>query len=140
MLPAAYISHVSSGRLRIRIPAKRNSGEYFSRIQKTLQALDRSVQVEVTALTASVLIKHRTDLVKILDCAKQQKLFDCKETVQSSSKDLSKLPDLMRRDWVPKVILGLGALQVLRGQPLAPSSTLFMDAYRLWIANRPPAA
>lgn len=136
MLAAAYISHQSEGRLRIRIPEKRNDVEYFSRIQETLQGMDPSVQIQVTPFTGSVLVEHRIDPENIKGRAKDEGLFDCTLSVEPPKKAIPALSDLMKKHWVPKILLGLGTLQLLRGQPLAPTSTLFMDAYRLWLANQ----
>lgn len=137
MLAIAYVSHRSTGRIRIRIPDKRKDLNYFSRIQELFEK-DPSVHVRVTAITGSVLIEHRTDFEEIMRRAKEAGLFDYSSEPLPSAprKRLPTVAEIMQKAWVPPVLLGLGTLQVLRGQPLAPTSTLFMDAYRLWIANR----
>jgi hypothetical protein len=137
MLAHAYVSHKSIGRLRIRIPEKRKDFEYFARIQKSLQDSGASIRVQVTALTGSVLIEHPFDASEITSRAKNLGLFDCDLSGQSKDKGEPVLKEIMRQPWVVKGLLGLGALQLLQGQALAPSSTLFMDALRLWAANQP---
>jgi hypothetical protein len=61
-VPEAYISHASSGRLRVRVPAKKNDPIYFSDLREYLAPVPGVVRVEVNPLTASVLVEHQLDL------------------------------------------------------------------------------
>jgi hypothetical protein len=66
-VPEAYICHASSGRLRVRIPAKKNDPTYFSGLQEYLAPIPGIVSVEVNPLTGSVLVEHELDLNSIDD-------------------------------------------------------------------------
>jgi hypothetical protein len=65
--PAAYITHRTGQRLRIRIPAKKGDSEYFSRIHSGLMQLGSVDRVEVNPLTGSVLIVASAGLEKVYD-------------------------------------------------------------------------
>ena len=135
MLTSAYVSHSSQGRLRIRIPEKRKDFEYFSQTQKALNQIFPGLPVEVNAFTGSVLIVHdRENAQAIISRAKEEGLFDCVSPAPSVRK-VPALTDIMKEPWVVKGMMGLGFLQILRGRPLAPSSSLLMDAYRLWMTH-----
>jgi hypothetical protein len=138
MLASAFISHRSAGRLRLRIAEKRKDTVYFSQLQGKLQKLDKRLRVDVNPLTGSVLIEHPTDLSEIMLQVETLGLFECvKDSLSTPQRQDPGLADFMRRPWVVKALLGLGTLQLFRGQPFAPTSSLFMDAYRLWLAHHP---
>jgi hypothetical protein len=66
-LPDAFITHVSQGRVRVKIPAKKNDVEYFSRLKNYLVPLPGVVKVETNSLTGSVLVLHSLDLKSLAD-------------------------------------------------------------------------
>jgi hypothetical protein len=66
-VPEAYICHASSGRLRVRIPAKKNDPIYFSGLREYLAPIPGVVRVEVNPLTGSVLVEHQLELNNIDD-------------------------------------------------------------------------
>jgi hypothetical protein len=66
-LPAAFVTHVSKGRVRVKIPAKKNDGEYFSQLKNFLLPLPGIVKVETNTLTASVLVLHNLELNDLRD-------------------------------------------------------------------------
>jgi len=131
MLPSAFISHVSSGRIRLHIPEKKYDRDYFSHIQQKLKQRNYIDRVEIKILTTSILIEHRSDLKSVLEDARNLGLFHGKKA--SSTPPVA---ELMQSPWLVKGLLALGAVQILRGAALAPGSTLLMDAYRLWLASR----
>jgi hypothetical protein len=61
-LPEAYICHVSTGRVRLRIPSMRNDPLYFSRLEAFLCPLPGVEKVEANPLTGSVLVLHNIGL------------------------------------------------------------------------------
>ncbi len=136
MLPNAFVCHESLGRVRVRIREKKYDLDYFSRTQATLSKLHYTDWVEIKALTASILIKHNTELKTLLSDAEELGLFGCALDAQATDAPSPVLTEAMQSPWMVKGLLALGTLQILRGSPLAPASTLLMDAYRLWLANR----
>jgi len=53
-----YLSHVSKGRLRLRIPSKKRDAAFFSRLQAVLSAIPGIDQVKVNPSSGSLLILH----------------------------------------------------------------------------------
>ena len=64
-LPAARITHLTTGRLRIKIPEKRRDAAFFDAVADHLAAWDSIERVETNPLTAGVLI-HFSDLQRLL--------------------------------------------------------------------------
>jgi hypothetical protein len=60
-LPDAYISHFTSGRLRLKIPARKADPAYFAFLRDQLSALPGVEAVAVNPVTGSVLIHHGYD-------------------------------------------------------------------------------
>jgi hypothetical protein len=65
-LPEAFVAHVSHGRVRVKIPAKKHDRDYFSQLKKYLEPWPGIKKVETNPLTGSVLVLHTLDL-KTLD-------------------------------------------------------------------------
>ena len=61
-LPEAMIAHVSQGRVRLKIPAKKRDADFFSRLRHLLAPLPGVERVEVNAVTGSVLVVHHLNL------------------------------------------------------------------------------
>jgi hypothetical protein len=66
-IPEAYISHTSSGRIRVKIPAKKNDLDYFSRLREHISPIPGVERVEVNPVTASILVEHTLDLKSVED-------------------------------------------------------------------------
>ncbi|HVO95091.1 MAG TPA: hypothetical protein VMT22_19710 [Terriglobales bacterium] len=66
-LPEAFVSHVSQGRVRVKIPAKKNDRGYFSELKNHLVPLPGVVKVETNSVTGSVLVLHSLDLKSLDD-------------------------------------------------------------------------
>lgn len=141
MLPLAYISHNSKGRLRFRIPSKKNDSGYFSVVYKKLRNLKFIRSLDVNLSTASILIVYvEADVTAILNYGKQQDLFEIVDQVRENPNVLSAIPETSQAEvssqsTLIKSLVGLGFIQLLRGQILAPTSTLLMDAYRLYLTH-----
>ena len=76
-LPGAYICHHSAQRLRIRITSRKGNTAYFEKLQSTLAGLRSFDELEVNALTGSVLIvDQQVDIAEIAAYAKERQLFD----------------------------------------------------------------
>jgi hypothetical protein len=66
-LPEAFIAHVSQGRVRLKVPAKKHDANYFSQLKEYLAPLPGVEKVEVNPLTGSVLVLHRLELKSLED-------------------------------------------------------------------------
>src|SRR5205807_8743072 len=55
-LPEGRVCHLTTGRLRLRIPEKRRDDAFFRTVEQRLAGWDSVDQVEVNPLTASVLV------------------------------------------------------------------------------------
>lgn len=64
-LPEAHICHLSSGRVRVRIPSMRKNAAYFSHLQEYLSSLPGVKRVEANPLTGGVLVFHCIDLKNV---------------------------------------------------------------------------
>jgi hypothetical protein len=139
MLPEAYISHMISRRLRVRIPSRKGDVLFFGEMHKKLSCFDGIERVEVNALTGSVLLIHAVDLREIADFARQNNLFSILDTkiyrkqtyvsrkisetfrdinhkVIISTKGFANIPDLL-----VLTFLGLSIFQISRGNFMAPA-------------------
>ena len=76
-VPGAYVCHHSGQRLRIKITSRKGDTAYFEKLQPTLAGLRSFTEVEVNALTGSVLIVDKQiDVEEITAFAKDRQLFD----------------------------------------------------------------
>jgi Heavy metal associated domain 2 len=75
MSPKANISHQTSSRLRLRIPAKKRDAAYFSALQEELSHCPGVLKVEPNPLTGSVLVHHRSAAQTLIDYAEERQLF-----------------------------------------------------------------
>jgi len=65
VLPEAHLSHSSTGRLRIRIPAKKGDSGYFSSLKERFGQFPGIRRIDVNPVTGSVLVFHSIDLKAI---------------------------------------------------------------------------
>lgn len=63
--PDTYLSHLTAGRLRIKIPSKKGDLSYFSRLKDQLSGVPGVERVDVNPVTGSLLVIHslETDAV-----------------------------------------------------------------------------
>jgi hypothetical protein len=108
MSPKATISHQTSSRLRLRIPAKRRDATYFSALQEELSHCLGVVRVETNAVTGSVLVHHRSDPQAVLDYAEERQLFSA-GTEKDSKSQPNPISDRLSRQFA-KVNQSLGDL------------------------------
>jgi hypothetical protein len=77
MLPAAAIVHRAPGRVRLRIEERRRDDAYFAHVAQQLRQCPSVVEVIVTPLTGSVLVRHEgTDIEVIAGYGKAFELFE----------------------------------------------------------------
>jgi hypothetical protein len=75
MLPAAHISHRTTGRLRVKIPSRKGDQAYLLSVKEHFSGLEGVEAVEINPLTASVLITHSSDERAIAQYARSSNLF-----------------------------------------------------------------
>jgi len=74
-LPEAFVAHEMPGRVRLKIPSRRNNNAYFEAVLGSLSQLSGVVDVEVNSSTASVLIIGSVTLPEIESSTKASHLF-----------------------------------------------------------------
>ncbi len=159
-LDEAQLTHLIAGRLRIRIRARRRDAAFFAEMSRRLAQCEGVTEVRANPLTGSVLIRHATTPDAIAAYADRHGLFELPVAQVSSDETArARARMLMPRDAVriarrktepdeererrrarrlSATLAGLGTLQTVRGQVMAPALTLFWYAYDAW-RSRPLA-
>jgi hypothetical protein len=137
MLPAAFVTHLTSGRLRLKIPSARGDRDYLAEIGRKLSGIAGVNRIEINPATGSILILYDSlGLEGLSDFALEQGLFELttvgpqKEPLSKRIvKPLSEVSASVRRlsggeldlpGLVFITLLGVGAVQILRGNVGAP--------------------
>lgn len=142
--PDAYVTHSLHRRARIRIPARRQSTDYFGELKKKLEAHQAVRRVDVNPVTGSVLIHFDGSLGEILSWAKTHfrvRKPERKKPVRNSMWEGFKAFDEgikknTQGQWDLRALASTGlfalsALQVVRGAWMPPAWTLFRDAVQI---------
>jgi len=162
-LPQARVCHYASGRLRLKIPARRRDEAFFERARERLSGWDSIERVEVNPLTASVLVEFTSLFELFAENGMKNDLFEVDfDTLQAMSEPAPALTeqaaeafgrvDAAFRRWTADgadlrstiflVLLAGGIYQLLRGNIAAPAATLLWYAgatLRLWdVTPAPP--
>lgn len=143
----ARIVHQISGRTRLKIPDRQGDVIYFDRVSDRLSDCPGVTAVESNFRTGGVLIRHAAPLVSIAAFAAAQGLFVLTADrpapvtlaqrlaagLQSMESDLIGVSagSLNGRSLVIMALLSLSAIQIARGQILAPASSLLLHALAL---------
>jgi hypothetical protein len=158
-LPAARISHFTTGRLRIKIPEKRRDTSFFDAVADRLSGWDSIDGVETNPLTGSILIHFSDPQQLTLEAMAKNDIFDIDleaALTQPSEFRLAHVAvqsfetaDHGFRRWTRNqldirsalflLLLGGGLYQLLRGRLSTPAPTLLWyagDLLGLW-SNRP---
>lgn len=154
-LPAARVTHLTTGRLRLKVPEKRRDKAFFDDAAERLATWDSIERVEANPLTASLLI-HFSDLQRLfLEAAAKNDLFEIDfdrafapqsdPVVTRAAIRSFETADLTLRRWTQNeldirgllflLLLAGGAYQLLRGRLAAPAPTLLWyagDLLGLW--------
>ena len=145
LLPRAYIVHQLRGRLRLKIPEKRQEHGYFAELQKRLMELSGISEACGNATTGSLVLVHPTlRFDELLPQLAELGLFeiqDAPESPQSAIKPLLSGMSLLDetiaeissgsvnlRDLALIGVLGLAAYQLYRGNILGPALPLLISA------------
>jgi hypothetical protein len=130
MVPEAAVCHMSPGRIRVRVPAMRGDDEYFRAVERDLGA--RFGAVVANSATGSILLTGAgVSLSDVRDIAAEHALFALAER-RPTPADARTAPTVLELPAVPlttAAVFGLLAVvQLLRGQVLAPATSLFWYA------------
>jgi hypothetical protein len=149
-LPVGRVCHLTTGRLRVKIPEKRRDEAFFTNLEQRLAPWDSIEQVEVNPLTASVLV-HFSDLGALFaENAMRNDLFavDLDQLEGVDGKPRQALTEWAKQRWTDAdkalrrwsggnadirsaAFLALVAgsiLQLFRGRIAPPAATLLWDA------------
>jgi hypothetical protein len=143
---SAYVVHQIAGRYRLRIPDRRRDAEFFEMLAKRLAEHDKTERITVNSQTAGVLIQHTgLELTELEDYAQQQGLFQLEQgdipatpafemavsRVQGLNNQLTEFSghQLDLRSAVFVLLVLLGVRELMRGNLMAPATSLFWYAY-----------
>jgi hypothetical protein len=156
-LPEARVCHLTSGRLRVKIPDKRRDEVFFNTVAQQLAAWESIDRLEVNPLTASVLV-HFSDLGALFaENALHNDLFrvNLDELQADRRKPRQAVTEWAKQHWADwdkalrrwsgdnadirsaafLVLVAGAVLQLFRGQIAPPAATLLWDAgdmLRVW--------
>jgi hypothetical protein len=139
-IPQACVIHALRGRTRMRVPERRGDTRYFETVREGLCRLDGVGPVEINPTTGSILVWHATPFDDVSGRAQQSRLFavDRSLTAAPPAASSSELGPSIRSPFGPlanprlaafALLLGLGLIQLLRGQVMPPAISL------LWYAT-----
>jgi hypothetical protein len=138
MSPKATIAHESAGRLRLRVPSHQRDAGWFDALRDALLAIEGVLAVDVNPLTAGILVLHELDTAAIVGHALRNGLFEVappeppRPLLAGSFRDrVNRLDDNVRaatrgsldlKSTAITGLLGIAAVQVLRGRILPPAA------------------
>jgi hypothetical protein len=144
MIPQGEVCHRIGGRVRVRIGERRGDGAYFERVRQALRRSDGVTRCQANPLTGTVLIEHVAPLEQVLGLAQAQELFYVDRTEPAlvpgqirAAQGLQRIDAELRqltggegdlRTLALAGLIGLGVVQLIRGNVLAPAVTLFWYA------------
>lgn len=148
MKPVAKIIHQTQDRTRFRVLGKRRDDQFFSDIEEQLARLPGIEAVKTNPLSSSVLLLHPDSEPQVtLNRVEKQGLFDSIETEfepktpglnpETITKGFAKFEDsfsaFTEKEQTPFffLLIGLAAMQALRGNILGPAIPLLGFALEL---------
>jgi hypothetical protein len=155
MLPEAYITHATKGRVRFKIPSMKGNRAFFSKLKDKLprpSEIPGIQRVEMNPATGSVLIVHDLDLkahdlTKFSGHLEQMGLFKLKangipgtpvsqniaKTFKGINQQITDFTsgEIDLQSLVMLGLLGLGIFQISRGQFMIPAISAFWYAATL---------
>ena len=151
--PSAHISHVTKGRVRFKIPAKKGNARFFSNIKDVLEKNTKVAGVEINPVTGSVLVTHKADIDSIIKLAESNKLFKLEKRRQRLSNNVvesfKSLDNTLKSATDGEIDLptasfltlaGVGIYEIARGNFAAPAwYTAFWYALNIFLKARPDA-
>lgn len=153
MAPTAHIVHRSRGRLRLKLPDKCRDAEWLSKTASRLAQVPDVEQVEVTAVSGSLLIRHHagteleerlaeSGLFRIVDgpLSSPPVLDRITEGVYRSDRALERRTGgrIDLRTLLVLVLVALAIVQSLRRRIMVPAITLLIFAAQLAFVSKNP--
>lgn len=158
MLPEAFVTHMTAGRLRIRIPSKKGEAAYFSSLKERFSGVPGVQKIEVNPMTGSVLVRHtlsvrEMDLGILSGYTEAGGLFKL-GTFKGANQPVSEKITEIFKDADEKVrgftageidlstaavfgLLGVGVVQMVRGRSAAPAwHVAFWYALNIFLNNQ----
>ena len=129
MLPIAVIDHQMTGRLRLRIGARRGDVPFFQGIVQALSKLPEIKEVDANPLTGSILIHHSGSSQAITAEALEQGLFQLGPKQSKEAQSKAPPSDSGPMDTIATGLAGLGLFQVTQGQVIGNAAENFWNAY-----------
>jgi hypothetical protein len=134
MSARASIAHRMPGRIRLSIPARRGDAAFFAGLAGQLSGQPDVIRVRPNVRTGSLLVEHAGDAEPILAWAAQEHLLELEPSGASmESAGLLSAPGpavrlVTGRDIDPMFMagvafLGMGLVQIVRGQVMVPAAT-----------------
>ena len=157
--PVGYVAHVLPGRVRVRVPARRGDAAFFDRVAERLGELPSVTSVIATPLTGSVVVEFTGEIQALALAAMALSdevrlelappptaplMLRVRREVAAADAAIREATggELDARAAAFCVLLAFSALQLLRGNLLAPTVTLLWYAAVLggeWQLMAPPA-
>lgn len=151
-IPRAVAVHALPGRVRLRIPARRDDAAWFGLLAERLAGYPEVTAVTVSPASAGVLVQYRGDLADLAARTERDGYFrleqlavqppDAAAELKGKMAAFGRWVDLTTGDGgaLPAVLFVLlavgGLVQLARGKVLAPAVTLFWYAATLALAAR----
>ncbi len=153
-LPQAFLVHQCKGRVRLRIPERRQDDAYFTLMEKQLSAIPGINGIKVNPISGTVLLlisqdislnalsqpNHLQDLFHLacdadhpLTSRVAADLLEINKHVQRVKEDRLDMDGLYA-----SILILLAIVQLLRGNSLGPASSLLWDAIQL-LRKKAPA-
>ncbi len=131
--PVALIEHALTGRTRMRVKAMRGNPDYFATLEDNLARCAEVRRVRCDPRTAGVLLHHLPDsLSTIATTASENDWFDLRGSATAHSFALApRITPPSPRLLLAGLFGGLAAIQTLRGDVMAPATSMFWYAATL---------
>jgi hypothetical protein len=140
MTPTGEVCHRIEGRIRIRVRERRGDAGYFAAVRSSLSGHTGIRRCEINALTGSVLVEHSLPLETLAGHAERAGLFRLAGLTPAivpgrvlAQRNLRRLDQELTLATEGEVdlatltlagLLAMAAVQLIRGQVLAPAATL----------------
>jgi hypothetical protein len=137
MVPPAYVEHELPGRIRVRIPSRRDDVTFFQAAMERLYGCAEITAFAANPRTASILIQHSGNAAAIAEFAVRQQLFDIRRQPEAAPRAARRLPlaDLRSRAQPAAVaalaLSGLALYQGARGRLTGNALETFWMSYQV---------
>jgi hypothetical protein len=151
--PRAHIDHNMPGRIRLRVPSRKNDAGYFKDLEERLARHPAVDQVWTRSLTGSALIFYRCSFDRLKEIFEREALFTLKEEASEALVPLTQIffdridrwnhnmKEATRGQWdlptlVATGLVGASFYKISKGQLFPPAWALLGNAYMLMARNQ----